>query len=48
MVVQQLAHSNLNGLYRSGLSGGQGVVWQHFLNNQVSLKFAQMKLRFHN
>ena len=41
------AHSNLNGLYRSGLSGGQGVTWHHFLNNQVSLKFAQMKLRFH-
>ena len=40
--------SNLNGLYRSGLSGDQGVTWYHFLNNWVSLKFAQMKLRFHN
>ena len=40
------AHSNLNGLYRSGLSGGQGVVWDVFLNNHISLKFAQMKLRF--
>ena len=41
-------HSNLNGLYRSGLSGSQGVQWHHFLNNHISLKFAQMKLRFRN
>ena len=40
------AHSNLNGLYRSGLGGSQGVAWYTFLNNWVSLKFAQMKLRF--
>ena len=40
------ARSHLNGLYRSGLSAGQGVTWYHFLNNWVSLKFAQMKLRF--
>ena len=39
-------HSNLNGLYRSGLSGNQGVRWRNFLNNDISLKFAQMKLRF--
>ena len=39
-------HSNLNGLYRSGLSGAQGVWWRQFLNNQISLKFAQIKLRF--
>ena len=38
--------SNLNGLYRSGLSGDRGVVWKYFLNNWISLKFAQMKLRF--
>ena len=38
-------YSNLNGLYRSGLSGQQGVGWYHFLNNYNSLKFAQMKLR---
>ena len=41
-------NSNLNGLYRSGLKGWTGVVWYDFLNNWVSLKFAQMKLRFHN
>ena len=39
------AHSNLNGLYRSGLKGWRGVTWEHFLND-ISLKFAQMKLRF--
>ena len=39
------ANSNLNGMYRSRLSG-TGVVWYYFLNNQISLKFAQMKLRF--
>ena len=38
--------SNLNGLYRSGLSGHQGIVWDTFRNNEYSLKFAQMKLRF--
>ena len=38
--------SNLNGLYHSGQSGEQGVVWDTFLNNFISLKFAQMKLRF--
>ena len=42
------AHSNLNGLYRSGLSGTQGVGWYNFLNNYNSLKFAQMKLRIHD
>ena len=41
-------HSNLNGLYRSGLEGYQGVVWTHFLNNGISLKFAQMKLRLND
>ena len=40
------AHSNLNGQYRSGLSGWKGVNWYHFLNKHISLKFAQMKLRF--
>ena len=39
-------HSNLNGLYRSGLSGAQGINWLHFINQEFSLKFAQMKLRF--
>ena len=39
-------HSNLNGLYRSGLDGNQGVVWHDFLSKWVSLKFAKMKLRF--
>ena len=39
-------YSNLNGLYRSGLVGNQGVRWYHFLNNRISLKFAQMKLHF--
>ena len=38
--------SNLNGRYLSGSNGWDGVVWHTFLNNQVSLKFAQMKLRF--
>ena len=42
------ANSNLNGMYRSGVSGTPGVTWYHFLNNWVSLKFAQMKLRFHD
>ena len=37
---------NLNGRYRSGSNGWDGVVWHTFLNNQVSLKFAQMKLHF--
>ena len=41
-------YSNLNGLYRSGLSGVRGVWWQHFLNDDISLKSAQMKLCFHN
>ena len=40
------ANSNLNGLYRSGLSGGLGVTWLYFNGNWISLKFAQMKLRF--
>ena len=40
--------SNLNGLYLSGLSGNQGVQWGRFLNNAISLKFAQLKLRFRN
>ena len=39
-------YSNLNGLYHSGVIGSQGVGWFTFLNNWVSLKFAQMKLRF--
>ena len=38
--------SNLNGLYRSGLDSYLGAYWFHFLNNRISLKFAQMKLRF--
>ena len=40
-------YSNLNGLYRSGLVGDQGVRWLHFLNNDISLRYSQMKLRFH-
>ena len=43
---QYCGNSNLNGLYRSGLRGWTGVVWYDFLNNPISLKFAQMKLRF--
>ena len=39
-------NSNLNGWYHSGLSSGWGVTWYSFLNNEISLKFAQMKLRF--
>ena len=38
--------SNLNGLYHSGLNRGWGVTWYSFLNSHISLKFAQMKLRF--
>ena len=39
--------SNLNDLYRSGLIGAKGIQWKQFLNNRdISLKFAQMKLRF--
>ena len=38
--------SNLNGVYRSGQGGTQGVFWRHFLDNWISLKFAQMKMRF--
>ena len=40
------ADSNLNGLYRSGLNHWKGANWYTFLDNWVSLKFAQMKLRF--
>ena len=39
-------NSNLNGLYRSGQSGYQVVSWYDFHANLVSLKFAQMKLRY--
>ena len=42
------SYSNLNGLYRSGLDGWNGVQWHHFLSNNITLKFAQMKLRFHD
>ena len=45
---ESCTNSNLNGLYRSGLSGIQGAYWYHFLNNVISLKFTQMKLRFRN
>ena len=38
-------YSNLNGLYLSGQDSPSGVVWYHFLNNHVSLKFTQMKVR---
>ena len=38
--------SNLNGLYLSGLVSGGGVYWTTFHNYRISLKFAQMKLRF--
>ena len=38
--------SNLNGLYLNGLVSGRGVYWTTFLNYRISLKFAQMKLRF--
>ena len=40
-------YSNLNGLYHSiGLRNGHKVHWYNFLNSWISLKFAQMKLRF--
>ena len=39
--------SNLNGLYRIGLRRWQGVVWNGF-HKGISLKYAQMKLRFRN
>ena len=41
-------YSNLNGLYLSGQDSEQGVVWGTFPKpeNDISLKFAQMKLRF--
>ena len=38
-------HSNLNGLYRSGLVGSQGVRWYRFLNNDISVKFAQNRTK---
>ena len=38
--------SNLNGAYRSGVVGQQGVIWRSFFNNWLSLRFARMKLRF--
>ena len=41
-------YSDLNGLYHSGLVGSQGVQWYQFLNDDISLKFAQMKLHFHD
>ena len=37
--------SNLNGLYLNGLVSHRGVYWTTFFN-RVSLKFAQMKIRF--
>ena len=39
-------NSNLNGLYLSGQIDARGVSWYHFDNSWISLKFAQMKLRF--
>ena len=43
--VKYCYYSHLTGLYRSGQFGWQGVVWGGF-HNGISLKFAQMKLRF--
>ena len=40
--------SNLNGLYLNGVVDGRGVYWTTFLNYRISLKFAQMKIRFRN
>ena len=37
--------SNLNGVFQSGQSGAQGVVWESFNKSYYSLKYAQMKLR---
>ena len=42
------AHSNLNGLYLSGQETSRSVFWYHMKNKYESLKFTQMKLRFHN
>ena len=39
-------HAHLNGLYLSGQDDARGVSWFHFHKNEISLKFAQMKLRF--
>ena len=38
--------SNLNGLYLSGQDDARGVGWHPFQGNWISLKFAQMNLRF--
>ena len=39
-------YSNLNGIYQTdGSNGDQYVIWQHWKNNRVSLKFSEMKIR---
>ena len=40
-------HSNLNGLYLSGASNGQGMRWKTFnlTNERYSLKWTEMKLK---
>ena len=38
-------HSNLNGLYLHGKISGQGMVWQHWKNDQYSVKRSEMKIR---
>ena len=45
--VEYCFATHLNGLHRSGLRHWQGVVWNGF-HNGISLKYAQMKLRFRN
>ena len=40
--------SLLNGGYLSGQSSSGGVRWYHFHGNNISMKFAEMKLRFCN
>ena len=38
-------YSNLNGQYLGNKYNNQGAVWYHFKNNNLSLKFTEMKLR---
>ena len=49
--ARNCAHANLNGLYKSGWHSQSegGVHWYHFKRtNYYSLKFAEMKLYFHD
>ncbi|XP_031558871.1 fibrinogen C domain-containing protein 1-like [Actinia tenebrosa] len=39
--------SNLNGKYLGNATGGEGVVWWYYKNDNRSLKFSEMKLKPH-